>query len=329
MPLQIDRDKLLWIYRTMRLIRRFEEKYLELLNSGVPFGTGHLYIGQEAVATGLSAHLRDSDYIGSNHRGHGHCLAKGVDPMAMMAECYGRVTGTNRGRGGSMHITDARLGVLGVNPIIGQSMAHCVGAGMAINLRKGDDVAVSYLGDSAVGCGVFNESINLATIMNAPVIFVCENNQYAVTTPVEYAIAGKIIDRAAAYGIPGVKIDGMDVFAVYEAGGEAIERARGGGGPSFIEALTYRYEGHWIKDDHSKYRTMAEVDKFRDRDPIPAFRSRVLAEESLAAQDLDGVDAEIERLMDEMVEFAEASANPEAGELFEHVFAESTVGGRT
>ncbi len=327
MAIQLPRDKLLWIYRTMRLIRRFEEKYLELLNAGVPFGTGHLYIGQEGVATGVSAHLREKDYIASNHRGHGHCLAKGVDPKAMMAECYGRLTGTNRGKGGSMHITDARLGVLGVNPIVGQSMAHAVGAGMAVNLRSEDNVAVSYFGDSTIGTGVFNESMNLAAIMNAPVVFVCENNRYAVTTPVEYAIAGKIIDRATAYDIPAVKIDGMDVFAVYEEAGKAVDRARAGKGPSFIEAETYRFEGHWIKDDHTKYRRIAEVEEFQKRDPIAQFKTRVVEGGELSESDLSTIDDEIETLMDEMVQFAEESPNPDASELYDHVFADTPAGG--
>ena len=236
----------------LTLIREFEERLKWLVENGVPVGAVHLYIGQEAVAVGTCAALRGDDWIASTHRGHGHCIAKGVDVRAMMAELYGKATGTNRGKGGSMHITDITKGVLGVNPIVGAGAAHAIGAGLSAKVRKTDQVCAAFFGEGAAGIGTLHEAMNMAAIWKLGVLFVCENNGYAQATPVEYALAiQNIADRAASYNMPGEVVDGQDVVAVYDAVQRAVARARSGAGPSLIECKTYRYYGHHQGDDSS------------------------------------------------------------------------------
>jgi acetoin:2,6-dichlorophenolindophenol oxidoreductase subunit alpha len=308
------------MYRRMVLIRTFEERFKALVESGAPLGSGHSYVGQEAVATGVCVNLNDTDAVGSNHRGHGHCLAKGVDPKRMMAELYGKSTGTNQGKGGSMHITDFDKGMLGVNPIVGGAIPHAVGAALSAQLLNTDRVGVTFFGDGAINQGIFAESANLAAIWQLPVIFVCENNGYAESTPVEYGVAGQIVDRGASYNIPSVAIDGMDVFAVYAAAREAVERARSGGGPSFIEARTYRFYGHFLGDMPLRYRLAEEEARWRERDPIVQFKKRVVADGLLTSAELEQIDKDTATQVDDAVRYAEESPLPGPEALYEGVY---------
>jgi pyruvate dehydrogenase E1 component alpha subunit len=318
-----DRDRLLWIYERLTLIRQFEERLKRLVETGVPVGAVHYYIGQEAVAVGVCAALSPTDWVASTHRGHGHCIAKGVDVKPMMAELYGKATGTNRGKGGSMHITDVRVGMLGVNPIVGMGVAHAVGAALSAKVRQTDQVAAAFFGDGAANIGVLHEALNMAAIWQLPVIFVCENNGYAQATPAEYATAGKnIAGRAAGYGIPGALVDGQDVFAVWHAATEAVLRARSGAGPTLIECTTYRYFGHHQGDDPLRYRTAAEQSAAQDRDCIKRFREFVLAKRLLEASDLDRIDERNKQRIEDAVEFAESSPLPQPEDLYADVYAD-------
>jgi pyruvate dehydrogenase E1 component alpha subunit len=310
------------MYERMGLIREFEERLKTLVERGVPVGPVHFYTGQEAVAVGVCAALRASDWIASTHRGHGHCIAKGVEVRPMMAELYGKVTGTNRGKGGSMHITDVRVGMLGVNPIVGMGVPHAVGAALSARVRGADEVAVAFFGEGATSMGVVHEAMNLASIWTLPVVFVCENNGYAQATPVEYAVAAnRISDRAAAYRMPGVTVDGQDVVAVWEAAGEAVRRGRGGGGPSLVECMTYRYYGHHQGDETHRYRTADEERTARERDCLRRFRE-VLVAEGLEAAELDGLDLRNRERLDDAIAFAEASPLPGPEELLADVYVE-------
>jgi TPP-dependent pyruvate/acetoin dehydrogenase alpha subunit len=317
----LTRDKLLWIYERMTLIREFEERLKQLIGAGVPTGPVHLYVGEEAVAVGVCAPLETTDWISSTHRGHGHCIAKGVDVRYMMAELFGKVTGSNRGKGGSMHITDVRVGMLGVNPIVGMGVTHAVGAALSSKVRRSGQVAAAFFGDGASSNGAIHEAMNLAAIWKLGVVFVCENNLYADATPVEYAVAGKsIANRATAYDMPGVSVDGQDVFAVWEAADAAVKRARAGQGPSLIECRTYRYYGHHQGDNPLRYRTVEEQETARSRDCIKRFQTKVLNEELLDASDLEHIDARNRTLVDEAVEFAKSSPLPEPEELYSNVY---------
>jgi pyruvate dehydrogenase E1 component alpha subunit len=306
----------------MTLIRQFEERLTWLVQTGTPVGPVHLYLGQEAVAVGVCAALGDDDWIASTHRGHGHCIAKGVSVTSMMAELFGKVTGTNRGKGGSMHMTDITKGILGVNPIVGAGVAHAVGAGLSARVRKTKQVAVAFFGEGGAGIGTLHECMNMAAIWKLPVIFVCENNGYAQTTPFEYASSvPRVADRATAYRMPGVTIDGQDVIAVWEATDAAVQRARVGEGPSLIECMTYRYSGHHQGDDTSRYRLPEEEKAARDRDCIKRFREGMEATGILAISELDQIDAENKTLLDEAVEFAKTSPLPEPSDLYTDVYA--------
>jgi acetoin:2,6-dichlorophenolindophenol oxidoreductase subunit alpha len=317
----LSRDQLLWIYQRMSLIREFEERLKWLVETGVPVGAVHYYTGQEAVAVGVCAALEPTDYIASTHRGHGHCIAKGVDVRPMMAELYGKATGTNKGKGGSMHITDVRVGMLGVNPIVGMGATHAVGAALSAKVRKSGQVAATFFGDGAASSGALHEAMNLASIWKLPVVFVCENNGYAQATPVEYAVSVKrISDRAAAYSMPGHTVDGQDVLAVWEVTHAAVLRARGGEGPTLIECKTYRYHGHHQGDDAHRYRTVEEEQIARERDCIKRFREHVVLSGLLTGQTLDTIDASNRNLVDEAVKFAEASPLPDLAELFTEVY---------
>jgi len=317
----LTREKLLWMYGRMTLIRKFEERLKWLVETGVPVGPVHLYIGQEAVAVGVCAALERTDWIASTHRGHGHCIAKGVDVSRMMAEVYGKSTGTNRGKGGSMHITDVSVGMLGVNPIVGIGVTHAVGAALSAKIRRTNQVAAAFFGDGAASTGAIHEAMNLASIWKLPAIFVCENNGYADATPVEYAVAAKnISDRAAAYEMPGVTVDGQDVFAVWEAASAAVRRARRGEGPSLIECKTYRYYGHHQGDNPLRYRTQEEEEVARKRDCIKHFRDQVIHEGLLKTAELDAIAESNHALLDEAVAFAESSPLPDPAELYTNVF---------
>jgi len=306
---------------TMLLIRAFEEKAEELYGLGRVHGTMHLSIGQEAVAVGVCEALRPDDYILSTHRGHGHCLAKGADVRRVMAEFLGKETGYCRGRGGSMHIADVEGGNLGANGIVGGGLPIATGVGLSIQIRGTQQVCVAFFGDGAANEGAFHESLNLASIWDLPVVFVCENNQYAMSMPVHRAMrVERVADRACAYGIPGRTVDGMDVFAVFEAAQEAVERARAGGGPSLLECVTYRYRGH-SKSDRQRYRTREEVERWRARDPIERLRGRLEAQGLLDPEAYEALAAAARERVEDAVRFAEASPEPDPATLLEDVYA--------
>jgi pyruvate dehydrogenase E1 component alpha subunit len=307
--------------RMMLLIRAFEEKADELFALGRVHGTMHLGLGQEAVATGVCAALKPDDYILSTHRGHGHCLAKGADVGRMMAEFLGKETGYCRGRGGSMHIADVSGGNLGANGIVAGGLPIATGVGLSIQVRRTSQVCVAFFGDGAANEGAFHESINLASIWALPIVFVCENNQYAMSMPVRKSMRiERISDRAAAYGIPGATVDGTDVLAVYEATEAAAARARSGGGPTLLECATYRYKGH-SKSDRQRYRTRDEVEAWRLRDPIAQLRARLVAGGVVTDGDAAAMEAEARAAIDEALRFAEESPEPDPASLLDGVYA--------
>jgi len=305
----------------MVTIRAFEYKIKDLFSKGTIVGDLHLSIGQEAVAVGVCAGLQKDDYVLSTHRGHGHCIAKGADVKRMMAEFFGRKTGICKGKGGSMHLADFSVGMLGASGIVGGGIPQAVGAGLSIKLRGTDQVAVSFFGDGASNQGTFHESLNLAAIWKLPVIFVCENNQYAESTPVSKVMLVKnIADRATAYGVTGVVVDGMDAAAVYEAVKEAVRRARKGKGPTLIECETYRFEGHEEGDPWTKYRSKEEVEEWKKRCPIEAFRAKLIKTKILTEEEAKKIDQETKMLIEEAVKFGEESPWPKPQEALEDVF---------
>ena len=319
--MDLDRDTLLKLYTTMSLIRNFEERGIPETGQRRMSASVHSSAGQEAVPTGVCAHLTNEDYIGSTHRGHGHCIAKGVDPKLMMAELFGRVTGPNKGKGGSMHIADMSKGMLGTNGVVAASVPLAVGAALTSKLKKLGRVAVAFFGDGGANQGVLHESMNLASVWKLPVIFCCENNGYAESTPVEYGLSvANVSDRAAGYNMPGINVDGMDVFAVYDAAGQAVARARAGDGPSLLECRTYRYYGHTVFDNPRTYRTEEEEAHWRARDPLKQFREAVIPQGDITAADLDRIDKESEELMEDAIKFADESPMPEGLELYEDVY---------
>lgn len=305
------------LYRTMRLIRRFEERAIELVHAGEIVGGIHPYIGQEAIAAGVCAALRDDDVITSTHRGHGHVLAKGADPVRMLAELTGRATGLNRGRGGSMHAADFGKGIYGANGIVGAGGAIATGAAWAAVKEGSDRVAVSFFGDGAVSQGVLLETFNLAALWRLPVLFVCENNGYATTLTVAQSVAGSITARAEAFGIPAVSVDGVDAAAVLDAARDAVARGRAGGGPSFIEATAYRFDAHhtWEHKARVRYRSEEEVAAGRSRDPLDVHGCR------LDADARAGIDTQVEALLAEAVAFALDSPRPDPAGALDHLYA--------
>ncbi len=322
---EISNEKLTWLYTTMYRIRRFEETMLEQTLKGNAMGVTHPSDGQEAGPVGICAHLTDKDWIGSTHRGHGHCIAKGLDTKSMMAEIMGRATGQCKGKGGSMHIADFSKGMLGANAIVGASVPLAVGAALTSKYRgtERESIGVSFFGDGATSQGVVHESLNLAAVWNLPVIFACENNQYAEATPSWYAVStDDIAARADGYGIPGVQVDGMDVFAVYDAAQAAVERARSGNGPTLIEIKTYRFHGHFHADDPKNYRKSEEEEYYRERDPLKQFEKRVTSQSLMTEEDLSAIRANIDAEMVEAVEFALESPMPDASELYSDVYVE-------
>jgi pyruvate dehydrogenase E1 component alpha subunit len=326
---RLDADKLQWVYQRMVLIRCFEDRAAQLFATGKLPGGLHLYAGQEAIAVGVCAHLSDRDCITSTHRGHGHCIAKGVDVGSMMAEIYGKVTGTCKGKGGSMHIADMDRGMLGANGIVGAGGPLACGPALTAKILSTDQVSVCFFGDGAAQQGSMHEAMNLAAIWDLPVIFVCENNRYAESTPISYHSAiDEIATRAAGYNIPGTTVDGSDFFAVHEAAGEAVRRARQGQGPSLVECLSFRFYGHF-EGDSMLYTTEQERAHARSRDPIERFRKEMLEHGSLSAESMELVDNQVNQMVEDAVQFAEASPLPAADELTLDVYSRySATGGR-
>ncbi len=315
-----DAPLLLKMYEQMVTIRQFEERAGREFAAGKVPGFVHLYAGEEAVAIGVCSHLTDDDFITSHHRGHGHCIAKGVDVREMVAELLGREAGACRGKGGSMHIADVHKGMLGANGIVGGGFPLATGAGLTAKQNGRGQVAVCFFGDGAANQGTFHESLNLAGIWKLPVIFVAENNGYAESTPVTYHMSCRdIAERAVSYDMPGVTVDGLDVLAVYEAAGEAIARARRGEGPSLIECKTYRYYGHF-EGDTTTYRTKEELASYRERDPILKLR-HMLEERGIAtAASLDTIDQRVKERIDDAWCYAESAPYPVPEEALTDVY---------
>ena len=315
-----DKSKLLWMYRTMVTIRRFEEEARRQADIGNLRGL-HSSIGQEAVPTGICAHLTDDDYVLGTHRSHHHCIAKGVDLKEMMAELLGKATGTNKGKGGTMHIADITKGMLGANGIVGSNIPVAIGAALSSKVLGKDRVSVSFFGDGAVNQGSLHESMNLASIWKLPVIFVCENNRYAQSTSFEYAVAGQsVADRAASYDMPGVTADGQSVLEMYEVGGEAVRRARAGEGPTLIEAQTYRYMGHFGADDTLLYRKKEEEDFYRSKDCIEGLTTHLLETGTATKEDLAAVDQQAVDEVADAATFAVESPFPGVEAMYEDVY---------
>lgn len=317
----LEKEKLIEMYRTMVRIRTFEERVSKEFAAGNIPGFVHLYIGEEATATGACANLRPEDYITSTHRGHGHLIAKGGKTDQMMAELYGKKTGYCKGKGGSMHIADVDIGILGANGIVGGGIPIAGGAAMSAQMRGTDQVAICFLGDGASNRGTFHEGVNLAACWNLPIVYVIENNLYAEKTRIsDTCKLPNVADRASAYGIPDVTVDGNDVIAVYEAVGEAVARARKGEGPTLIECKTYRWHGHF-EGDSQTYKPKEEIEEWLKKDPIPAFRKRLIEMAVLTEEDADKIDQEINEQIEKAVKFAEESPFPAPEEALEDVFA--------
>lgn len=316
----LDPVMLLDAYRRMRAIREFEERMRREVQMGTVPGFVHLYCGQEAVAVGTCMHLLDSDYIGSTHRGHGHCIAKGCDIGDMLLEIYCKQGGLCNGKGGSMHIADLRKGMLGANAIVGAAPPIAVGAALTQKTLDTKGVSVSFIGDGASNQGTVAESLNMASILKLPLIFLYENNGYAEFTGVSYHLGGSIAKRAAAFGMPGEVVDGVDFFAVYEAVGRAVERARRGDGPSAVEAVAMRWYGHF-EGDMQLYRDPKEVDRLRaTADPLVKFEARAVAEYDIGADELREIDEEITELIEDKVAAAKAAPQPPREALYTDVY---------
>jgi 2-oxoisovalerate dehydrogenase E1 component len=310
------------LYRTMYLIRVCEEHLARCHARGLIHGACHTYVGQEAVAAGVCAHLRPDDTIFSTHRGHGHALAKGVSPYELIAELFGRATGVSRGRGGSMHLFAPEIGLMGTSGIVGPSILQAAGAGYSFKLLKTDQVAVAFFGDGAVNNGAFHEGLNMASIWKLPVLFVCENNEFATEVPFRYAAGNPhVASRAAAYGIPGVEVDGNDVIAVSRVAGEAVARARSGGGATLIECKTYRTRPHAEGMGDYTYRRREEVIEWRARCPVQRFRAALLESGEAAPEEFDTIHQEVEHEVSRASEQAGRDPMPDARDAFTHVYA--------
>jgi TPP-dependent pyruvate/acetoin dehydrogenase alpha subunit len=327
-PTPIDAADQIEMLRRMIRIRRFEERLALLFKRGKLPGFVHLYLGEEAVAVGVCSALRDDDRITSTHRGHGHLIAKGASIDRMMAELLGRVDGYCRGKGGSMHIVDFSLGIIGTNGIVGGGIPIGTGAAWGDKQQGRDNVTATFFGDGASNQGVFFEAMNLAAIWALPVIFVCENNQYTEWTSTSKLTAGRIADRGRAMNIPGVQVDGNDVLAVRQATEEAVERGRSGGGPTLLECMTYRWHGHNEGEEAfaGDYRPQEEQDEWRAREPIAAFGNVLVSTGACTADDVTRIDAEEVAAVDAALAFAEASEFPDADEALQHLYAEAPAG---
>ncbi|MCC7354387.1 MAG: thiamine pyrophosphate-dependent dehydrogenase E1 component subunit alpha [Anaerolineae bacterium] len=319
----LSKEQLLDLYRQMLIIRRTEEQLIRAYQAGKIHGACHTYVGEEAVATGVCAHLRPDDVVFSTHRGHGHALAKGVTPREVIAELFGKATGVSGGIGGSMHLFKPEIGMMGSSGIVGPSITMAAGAAYTFKLLKTNRISVAFFGDGAVSNGSFHEGINLATVWGLPVLFVCENNMYATEVPFNQATKNPdVASRAKAYGLPGVAVDGNDVLAIYQAAGEAIQRARGGEGPTLLECRTYRTRAHSEGMRDTGYRTAEEIAEWKARDPIARFRDVLLG--GLASEgDVIRIDEEIKIMVEEATAFADSSPWPDKAILTQHVYSDS------
>ena len=322
--MQLSRKQRVDLYKMMVKIRLFEQRLPDLYTKGFT-GLTHLYVGQEAVAAGVCANLKKEDYITSTHRGHGHVIAKGGELKFMMAELFGKKTGYCKGKGGSMHIANINIGILGANGIVGRGIPIAVGAALSSKKRKTDQVTVSFFGDSASKTGAFHEGLNFASLHRLPVVFVCENNLYGISVPQSQHQPIKDISvRAIAYDMPGVTIDGNDVLAVYETSGKAIHSARGGEGPTLIECKTYRWRGHHEGDPNmgGRYRSKEEIEQWMKKCPISRLEEKMLKEKILTPAKVKGIREGVEKEIDEAVAFAEESPLPDYQDLYEDVYVQ-------
>lgn len=322
-----DRNLVLSLYRDMVLIREFELKAREVFRTGRMPGFIHVYIGEEAVAAGVCARLRIDDYVASTHRGHGHALAKGIPPREVMAELLGAVTGCSGGRGGTMHLYDPAVGFLGSNGVVPPGILIASGAALSARLRGTDQVAVAFFGDGGSNNGAFHEGLNMAATWQLPVVFVCENNLYATEMPFSKSTKNPhVASRAAAYGMPGLQVDGNHVLEVYQKAAEAIDRARQGGGPTLLECLTYRWYGHHEGDPGVAYRTKEEIAAWKERDPVKNLKDDAIAAKQLSKEDFDRVDTEVADVMEEAAQFALASPLEQEATALRYVFHSATNG---
>ena len=314
-------EQLLSLYRQMLIIRYTEEQLARSHQMGLIHGACHTYVGEEAIATGVCAHLRPDDAVFSTHRGHGHALAKGVSPREVVAELFGRATGCSQGRGGSMHLFKPEVGMMGTSGIVGPCILQATGAGYSFRLLKTDQVGVAFFGDGAVNNGAFHEGLNLASIWKLPTLFVCENNLYATEVPFSYSSGNPHVgNRGPAYGMESLTVDGNDVLAVYEAAEEAVQRARGGEGPTLIECRTYRTRAHAEGMRDAGYRTQEEVEEWKTRDPITRYNEWLLENEEAGPETLAGIEAEVKGMVADAEEFARNSPWPEPDTVSAHVF---------
>ncbi|MBU6944655.1 thiamine pyrophosphate-dependent dehydrogenase E1 component subunit alpha [Staphylococcus sp. CWZ226] len=315
----MNKEEARWIYKTMNEIREFEDKVHEIFGKGEIPGFVHLYVGEEGVATGVMALLEDDDYITSTHRGHGHAIAKGCDLNGMMAEIMGKRDGLGHGKGGSMHVAEIDKGMLGANGIVSGGFGLATGAGISLRNQGKNNVAVCFFGDGAANEGNFHEGLNFASILNLPVIFVCENNQFGEGTTHKYASASETIaERASAYNMPGVYIDGMNVVEVYDAAKEAIERAKNGEGPTLIECDTYRKYGHFEGDEQ---KVKSKEDRNADRNPTEEFRKYAIENDLLTEDEANEIETAAKKAVEDAVEFGENSELPDLDSLYKDVFA--------
>ena len=322
----LDAQSLVALYRRMRLIRRFEERTEEMIDGGEIRAHAHLYIGEEAVAVGAASVLVRHDVVTSTHRGHGHILAKGGDPMRMFAELMGREAGYNRGRGGSMHIADVSLGIYGANGIVGAGAPMACGAAYMFKLRGEPHVAMPFFGDGATNQGVLLESLNLAAIWDLPVVFVCENNRYAITSPIADMTKGGLADRAVAFGLAAESVDGMDVEAICVAADRLVSRARVGDGAGFLVCNTYRFEAHNTALRTADPRTAAEIDSWRARDPLTAAAKRLDENEGWGATDQAAIDADVDEEIEDAITRARDSAPPKGDTALDYMYATTYPG---
>lgn len=317
--MKMEKEQAHWIYKTMNEIRFFEEKVHKIFSDGRIPGFVHLYVGEEAVATGVMSQLNDDDYITSTHRGHGHAIAKGCDLNGMMAEIMGKRDGLGHGKGGSMHVAEIDKGMLGANGIVSGGFGLAIGASISIINQGKDNVAVCFFGDGAANEGNFHEGLNFASILDLPVLFICENNQFAEGTTHDYASASETIaERAAAYNMPGLRVDGMDVMEVYKATQEAVERAKKGEGPTLIECDTYRKYGHFEGDEQ---KVKSPDDRNADKNATVEFRKRAIEENWLTEKEADEIEKAAEQAVEDAVKFAEESELPDEDSLYKDVFA--------
>jgi len=324
MKFKISKKFAIETYKKLKLCRRFEEKVIELVNSNEIYGTTHEYVGEEAVAVGICSALELQDFIMSTHRGHGHMISKGADIKFMFAELMGRANGYNCGKGGSMHIAEPAVGILGANGIVGAGMPIAVGAALALKIDNKKNIVVSFYGDGAANQGVVHESMNLAAILKLPVLFVCENNMYAVSTPASYSSKLKnLSERAGAYGFEGLSIDGMDVLEVYNTAKALIKKIRSESGPFILECKTYRYSGHFTAEPvlGLNYRSDEEINLYKAKDPVISFKNILINQKICSAEELDKIDIIIENELQDAVDFARNSKFPEPGDALKDMYS--------